>query len=175
MTTNTNDTPAQIGFGLQREIEQYLFAEGDLLDGREFPAWLNLFHEECVYWIPGEADTPDPSTTVSIVYDTKATLAERAWRFEGGLAYAQEPSSTTSHLIGNVVVTDVDERAHADGVVYTVTSRFVVNEYRNDTNFVHAGRYTHRLVRTDESFLILEKRVDLISRKGHLGNLALPI
>lgn len=157
------------------EVERFLFAEGDLLDERAFPEWLQLFTKDCVYWIPGGAPTQDPSRKVSIVYDRWQTLAERVWRFESGLAYAQEPMSTTSHLIGNIVVREVEADGHPLGDIITVTSRFVVTEHRNDVDSVHSGRNTHRLVRTPEGLRILEKKVELISRTGHLGNLGLPL
>lgn len=160
---------------MQREVELFLFVEGELLDERNFPAWINLYTRDCVYWIPGGAESQDPTRKVSIVYDRWETLAERAWRFEGGLAYAQEPKSATSHLIGNVMVSGIESGGHELGDIINVTSRFIVTEYRNDVDTVHSGRTTHRLVRTQAGLRILEKKVELISRKGHLGNLGLPL
>lgn len=168
-------TSAEIMPEVQREVELFLFAEGELLDERNFPAWLHLYTRDCVYWIPAGAEKQDPTRKVSIVYDRWQTLAERVWRFEGGLAYSQEPKSTTSHLIGNVVVSDVESGGHKLGDVINVTSRFIVTEHRNDVDTVHSGRNTHRLVRTQEGLRILEKKVELISRGGHLGNLGLPL
>lgn len=165
----------EVSSGVQREVELFLFAEGALLDDRDFPAWLQLFTRDCVYWIPAGAQNQDPTRKVSIVYDEWQALAERAWRFEGGLAYSQEPMSATSHLIGNVVVTGVEGGGHQLGDVITATSRFIVTEFRNDMDTVHSGRNTHRLVSTQDGLRILEKKVELISRNGHLGNLGLPL
>lgn len=176
-TSNTDLEHAKVGDAapIQDQVEHFLFAEGDLLDDRDFPGWLRLFTEDCVYWIPAGAAEQDPTRKVSIVYDRWQTLAERVWRFESGLAYAQEPRSSTSHLIGNVVVQGIEGGGHRHGDVITVTSRFVVTEHRNDVDSVHSGRNTHRLVRTTEGLRILEKKVELISRAGHLGNLGLPL
>jgi len=111
-----------------------------------------------------------------LVHDNYGTLAERVWRFEGGLAYAQQPPSVTSHLVSNVVVREVEAGQHAEGDVVTVSSRFVVSEFRKDQLVHHAGRYEHSLVRlADGSFKIWRKYVDLVNRTGYLGNLGLPL
>ena len=37
---------------LAREIEQFLYAEAELLDQRRFNEWLDLFTEDARYWMP---------------------------------------------------------------------------------------------------------------------------
>jgi len=159
---------------LRDKVTDFLYAEAELLDEREFVRWFELFDDDCTYWVPAGADEPDPSRTVSLVYDTHATLSERVWRFEGGLAYAQQPASVTSHLISNVVVDAVT--AEAGSTLVSVHSRFLVSEFRGDVVTPYAGRYDHVLVvGADGGFRIRSKRVALIGRNGHLGNLGLPL
>jgi 3-phenylpropionate/cinnamic acid dioxygenase small subunit len=115
------------------------------------------------------ADDVDPNQEVSIVYDRLPQLRERVWRLESGLAYAQEPGSRSSRLIGNVTV------AEDAGDEVTVHSRFVVTEFRRQRQYVHSGRYVHRLRRDGDGFLIVMKKVELVNNDGHLGNLSLPL
>lgn len=150
-----------------REVEQFLYREAALLDARDYPGWLKLFTPDAVYWIPSVADEVDPSREVSIVYDDAQFLAERVWRLDSGLAYAQEPHSRTSHLISNV---QIAERA---GEQLDVRSTFLVTEFRRGQQNLFAGRYQHELRRDGDDFLIARKKVDLISNDGHLGNLSL--
>lgn len=160
---------------LLHEVTDFLYDEAELLSNREFPVWLQLFTRDAIYWIPAGSPEQDPTRKVSLVYDNWQSLAERVWRFEGGLAYAQQPQSTTSHLVSNIRVLSVDRDGDAVGDVITVTSRFIVSEFREHVTYPYAGQANHRLVRTTDGLRILEKRVELINRGGHLGNLSLPL
>lgn len=160
--------------GLRQSVADFLYAEAELLDQREYVRWFELFDAECVYWVPGGSDDLDPNRSVSLVYDTHATLSERVWRFEGGLAYAQQPPSVTSHLISNIVVDDVSTAG--DETLVTLHSRFQVSEFRGDAITPYAGRYDHALIAVgDGDFKIRSKKVTLVGRDGHLGNLGLPL
>lgn len=150
-----------------REIEEFLHTEAALLDDRDYPGWLKLFSSDGRYWIPSNADSIDPSREVSIVYDDAAFLAERVWRLDSGLAYAQEPISRTAHLVTNIQVV-ADHDAEVD-----VTATFLVAEYRRGAQHQHAGRYRYRLRRVDGDFQIVLKKVALINNDAHLGNLSL--
>jgi len=150
-----------------REIEQFLYREAALLDSRDFPGWLKLFAPDALYWIPSNADEIDPSREVSIVYDDAQFLAERVWRLDSGLAYAQEPRSRTSHVVGNVQASEREDGR------FDVDATFLVAEFRRGEQHLHAGRYRYELRREDDDFLIGLKKVELINNDGHLGNLSL--
>ncbi|MGW5063404.1 aromatic-ring-hydroxylating dioxygenase subunit beta [Streptomyces sp. NPDC004096] len=157
---------------LQPAAEQFLYAEAALLDAEDFPAWLKLFTPDAVYWIPAIADNIDPNREVSIVHDDVATLSERVWRFDSGLAYAQEPRSRTAHLITNVRVLDV--RPTGEGAQeLDVEANFLVAEFRRGGRYQHAGRYEYLLHRADGEFQIRRKKVELIDNDGYFGNLSL--
>jgi len=151
---------------LRERVESFVFQEARLLDERAFTAWLALFASDATYWIPCGHDATDPMQEVSIVYDRQPQMRERVWRLESGLAYAQEPSSRTAHLLGNVEIALED-----DGGV-TARSSFLMTEFRRERQLVHAGRCLHRLQSTEDGFLIVLKKVDLINNDGHLGNLS---
>lgn len=160
---------------LQSEVEQFLYAEAELLDRREFPAWLKLFTQDSIYWIPSGFDDLDPSRSVSIVYDDIGRLSERVWRFEGGLAYAQQPQSRTARIVSNVQVTAIDESTTDQSSLLHVQAKFLIAEFRRGTQMTHAGRSVYQLVRTEAGIQIRQKKVELITNDGHLGNLSLPL
>ena len=60
----------------RQEAEDFLFEEARLLDERLFEAWLHLFTEDGLYWIPIVEDA-DPTTQTSILYDDSALLQMR--------------------------------------------------------------------------------------------------
>jgi benzoate/toluate 1,2-dioxygenase beta subunit len=152
-------------------VEDFLHAEAGLLDDGDYRAWLALFTPDAHYWIPAGADDTDPTRTVSIVYDDLRLLSERVWRFTSGLAYAQEPASRTSHMVGNIRVCYVEQNPL--GAVIDVQAAFTVMEFRRDTLHTHAGRYRYKLLPTGGTFSILLKKIQLINNDGKLGNLSL--
>lgn len=161
-------SPAAGEAELRAEAQDLLFREAALLDRREFSAWLELFTDDCVYWIPSMRDEADPAREVSIVYDDRSLLVERVWRLESGLAYAQEPASRTAHLVGNVTVS-----APGDDGVVDVESVLMVTEFRRAAQRVYAGRCLHRLRREAGGLAIAFKKVELIDNDGHIGNLSI--
>lgn len=162
MATDTSADTAH----LRAEAEELLFEEASRLDHRDFPGWLELFTEDCIYWIPSMRDELDPSRHVSIVYDDRQLLKERVWRLDSGLAYAQEPGSRSVHVVGNVQV-----KGAVDGDIH-VESAQIVTEFRRGRQHVHAARCTHHLRRERGGLLIALKKILLVNNDGHLGNLS---
>jgi 3-phenylpropionate/cinnamic acid dioxygenase small subunit len=159
--------PVSEAADLRAQVERFLIEEARLLDAQAYSAWLDLFTEDAVYWIPSGADEIDPRREVSIVYDSRATLGERVWRLESGSAFAQEPRSRTCHIISNVELDAVaDERVHA-------LAALLVAEFRHGQQVVHAGRSAYDLVRRGDAWAIASKKVELINNDGFLGNLSL--
>lgn len=122
---------------LKESITDFFEAEYDLLDRRDFPAWLELFAADAVYTVPlqrnvkaggaGRATLLEPLDTAWID-DTKETLAQRIAQIQTGIHWAEEPASRTAHLIANVRVL---ERLPAQGEAQTVSTRARILVYRN--------------------------------------------
>ena len=45
------------------DVEDYLFAEAELLDEWRLPEWLELFTDDAIYYVPA---TPHPTITCSM-------------------------------------------------------------------------------------------------------------
>ncbi|NQU72523.1 MAG: aromatic-ring-hydroxylating dioxygenase subunit beta [Rhodospirillales bacterium] len=138
-----------------REIEEFLFFEARLLDGRDFQAWADLFADDGVYWVPMREGQQDPLTEHSIFHDDKAMLDVRARRLLHPENYAQIPASRTRHVIGNVVLESED--------LLHVRSNLVMFEYRQDAQRVFGADVQHHLRRAGDGFRIVLKRVDLVN------------
>lgn len=147
-------------------IEEFLFAEADLIDDYRFAEWLDLFDVDGIYWIPS-ADGADPDRFVSIIYDDVPKLAARVERLQGDLCWAQEPRSRVRHVIGNV---RVDHDASTSEIV-VVRSNMVIVESRRQQQQLFTARCEHRLRERDGGYKIQQKRVDLLEADFFLGNL----
>ena len=134
---------------LTREIEEFLYAEADLLDTRRFTEWLALLTEDVRYWMPmrrnvkfGEQERENTREHQDINWfdEGKATLTQRVQQILTGVHWAEEPLSRVCHMVSNVQVVQVALPE------VTVACRFLV--YRNRLQ--------------DETDLFVGKREDVL-------------
>ncbi len=115
---------------LQWQVEQFLYREAELLDGRRFDEWLELFSDDVHYWMPlrynrdrrDKAPEESAADELSLFDDDKEFLAARIRRLKTGRAWAEDPPSRTRHLVTNVVI-------ESAGAELDVRSNFLI--YRN--------------------------------------------
>jgi len=140
------------------EIEEFLQAEADLLDQGDLANWMELFTEDGTYWLPVRPGQESPMDEISIMYDNRTLMAIRCNNFGHPLSPSMETPVRSSRILSRFRVIEQDESSGD----CTVQSKFqaVVN-YRGQTLF--AGTCTHRLKRNGDSYLIVQKRVDLIN------------
>ena len=148
--------------------ERFLQHEARLLDEGKFDDWLALFTPDGCYWVPSEPDQENPHDTVSLIYDDRRLLETRVRRLASPRIYSQEPRSRTSRIIANISIED----SHAD--TCTVRSKFVMIEYRRESQRLFAGTAFHRLVQADGGIRIASKRVDLVNCDAPLDGIVVP-
>ena len=122
--------------------EAFLLNEARLLDEARFDDWLALFQPDAWYWVPSEPDQADPFETVSLIYDDRRLLETRVRRLASPRMYSQEPRSRTSRMVANPSIEEANGRA------CTVRSKFMMVEFRRDSQRLFAGTARHRLVAT---------------------------
>lgn len=112
----------------QHAVEQFLYAEAELLDQHRFPEWLELFAEDVHYWAPTrmtrtirerdrEIAAPGESAFID---DDLHYLKGRVRRLTSGISWSEEPPSRTRRLITNVRV-----RARDDGALDVACNFYV--------------------------------------------------
>lgn len=131
---NTAPTPEQLAaLILQHQVEQFYYAEAQLIDERNFASWLDLFTDDTRYLLPIHRNQTTHEFTDEIgdaglahFDDNKDILARRVHRMSSGLAWTEDPPSIQRHQVTNVQVTEL-----ADGEI-DVGSYFQVHRYRLD-------------------------------------------
>lgn len=158
--------------GIDREpFELFLIHEGRLLDDRLFEDWMELFTEDGLYWVPSQPGQADPYQTASLFFDDRDLMKTRIERLRHPRIHIQTPPSRTNHMVSNVIVEEADD---AEGL-YLVSSSLLMTECRLDIQRHFSGRQFHWLERTDGSFRIRRKRVDLINCDAPFEAMAVPI
>jgi benzoate/toluate 1,2-dioxygenase beta subunit len=155
---------------LARELEAFVYDEARLLDERRFDAWVELFADDGVYWVPGQPGQAAPADGLSLYHEAKALLALRARRLARENMHVQSPPVRTHHHVAAVrsmVAVDAAD-------TYEVHASLIVAEWREDTGRWFAGRSLHRLHRGAEGLRIVLKRVNLIDCDAPHRALAVP-
>jgi 3-phenylpropionate/cinnamic acid dioxygenase small subunit len=140
---------------LTAEAHALLAEEAHLLDDRDYPGWLELFADDCLYWMPVDPEVEDGTMRLNVFYDDRPRMEDRITRLSSGSAYTEEPVSFTSRTFSALHVVP-----EADGCV--AKSNFLMIAYRSGEQRLLGGRYLHRLVREGSGLRIAEKRVTLL-------------
>ncbi len=164
-------SPAGTTRPTRETLETFLIYEAKLLDERRFRDWMELFTEDGAYWVPAAADQESPFNHTSLFYDDRALMKTRIDRLEHPRIHIQTPPSRTAHIIGNILVEEIDD---AKGEVL-VSSTVMMAEYREDNQRIFAGRQCHRLRRAENGYKIVLKRVNLINCDSAFDAMAVPI
>ena len=145
---------------LQREVEQFLYHQSELLDSKNWQGYLDLFADDGLYWMPCSADQTEWENWPSIFIEDKALMEVRMERVTHPNAWSQAPLWATSHVVGNIVLEAVQ------GEEISVRSRFHMMELRRDDVRHFGGTYRHLLVRTAAGLRIRRQRVDLFNAQA---------
>jgi 3-phenylpropionate/cinnamic acid dioxygenase small subunit len=149
-----------VSVDVQRRVEDFLFYQSELLDGKHWGAYIDLFSADGLYWMPVTADQADWLDSPSIFAEDKWMMEVRMGRITHANAWSQAPTWETSHLVGNVIVESQTEEA------ITIRSRFQMIELRRETTRHFAGTYRHVLQRAGDDFKIRLQRVDLMNSQA---------
>ena len=153
---------------LQREVEEFLSMEAELLDERRYNEWIELIADDIHYHMPqrrnvkfGEQHRENTSADDEISWfdEGKRILAGRVRQINTGIHWAEEPLSRLRHIIANVQVLEVD------GDEVKVRSRFIV--YRNrvqDEVDLFAGKREDTLRRDSETGWKIAKRLIILDQ-----------
>jgi p-cumate 2,3-dioxygenase subunit beta len=149
----------------RQQVEDFLFAEADLLDNWRLDEWLGLFDQERGGYYMPTTDLPngDSSTALYLIADDMPKLRSRVEQLLGGLVWAENPRSRTRHMISNVRIVGSEAEA------LLVRANFVVFRMRFQNIDPYVGEYHYKLVPGSGTFTILERRVvlDLEALRPH--------
>lgn len=151
--------------GLREKVENFLYKEVRLMDENRYGEWLQLWAQECLYWVPSNKEDVDPSREVSIIYSDRPTLELYVGRLIEGKAFAQVPQSRLRRIIANV---EIDDSVAGEVSAY---ANFIAVEVRKHEQRIHAGRTHYKLVPSGDSFLIKYKKVSLVAIDAAQDNL----
>jgi 3-phenylpropionate/cinnamic acid dioxygenase small subunit len=163
--------PALASLLLQREIEEFLYAEAELLDARRFDEWLDLFTADARYWMPMRRNVPSQDSgreftregaDVNWFDEGKDTLTRRVAQLRTGVHWAEEPPSRICHMVSNVQVLRASPPGETTPSEVAVRCRFLVyrNRVETETDLL-VGKREDTLRRVDGVWKIARRMVVL--------------
>lgn len=135
------------------EVEEFIFAEAEMLDDWDLDAWLDLFTEDAVYNVPStDLDkTATAANNLFYIADDRTRLEERVTRLKKRTAHAEYPRSKTRHLVSNVRIRE------NDGDSAMVTTAFATFRSKDGVTDTYIGSTRYKLVRPNGALKIAEK------------------
>lgn len=142
----------------QREAERLLSLEGRYLDLQDWDAWLDLYADDAIYWVPSwksEHQTTDsPATELSLIYYAgRDGLEDRVMRATSGQSPASTPLSRTVHMTSNIIV---EETGAGELKVFSSWANHIFS-FRNPTTHILFGRSEY-VLKQRESWKITFKK-----------------
>ena len=162
---------------LVRQVEQFLYREARLLDGRQLHQWLDLLADDVKYWMPMrsnrypansraisildgsryEEDDLSKEDELAIMDETKDSLQRRVDRLDTGMAWAEDPPSRTRHFVSNIEVEPGDRQGELK-----VYSNFIMYRTRAETEQdFYVGSREDVLRQIGGSFKIAYRKITL--------------
>ena len=125
---------SQANSEIKMEIENFLFEEAALLDGRAFDDWLDLISEDIEYYMPVRVNC-DPRDDggeflkrhqLAQFDETKDSLTTRVKRLGTGRVLSDDPPPRTHHYVSNIRIKEIDSET------YQIDCLFIVRRSRLD-------------------------------------------
>jgi 3-phenylpropionate/cinnamic acid dioxygenase small subunit len=158
-------------YRLRADIEEFLYAEADLLDERRFRDWLDLLTDDITYFMPirrnvkfgqhGDRENTRTGNGISWFDEDKWTLTKRVDQILTGVHFAEEPLSRVCHMVSNVqirkVLPSLDDPREVE-----VRCRFLVYQNRVEyETYTFVGKRTDVLRMTDDGWKIARREIIL--------------
>ncbi|RLM53938.1 phenylpropionate dioxygenase [Halobellus sp. Atlit-31R] len=138
---------------VEREVEQFLYYEAELLDNRELHEWFDHVADDISYRMPRRLMRENTASVFSeqgyYFNEDYGSLKARVERFDSEYAWAERPPTRTRRYVTNVSVTREDEALADDELA--VESNLLVYLSRGDS---------------DDHTFYSARREDVLRRRG---------
>ncbi|MFQ6330068.1 3-phenylpropionate/cinnamic acid dioxygenase subunit beta [Nocardia sp. CWNU-33] len=166
--TSSEHTPSH------SSIAEFLAREAALLDDNRLWEWFDLLDDDFTYTVPirivlERAAKTDVSPGAYHQRDTKGSLRKRIERLYSGHAWAEDPPSRTTRLVGSVWI----EPGHDPTVVCANSALLLYRERGQDAHYDLISARRRDLIKIADGHLrLLERTVNLAHTALNTPNLA---
>ncbi|BAO88737.1 aromatic-ring-hydroxylating dioxygenase subunit beta [Caballeronia cordobensis] len=138
-----------------RAIE-FIWREAELLDRRDYAAWLDLWEPSGFYVVPIDPETTDYAATLNYAYDDHDMREKRVQRMMSGYSASASDAARTVRTVSRFTLSSDS----ADRV--EVKSAQVIVAYKRGVATIFAADLTHKISMTSGEPKLVEKVIRLI-------------
>jgi benzoate/toluate 1,2-dioxygenase subunit beta len=138
---------------LWNSVNRFLGLEALYLDTKNWDAWIDLYTENAVYWVPAwdDDDKPsvDPQREISLIYyANRGGLEDRVFRIRTGRsASASNAPARTSHVAQLLLTESRGDHTYA-------RTNWTVNSYKENKTITYYGWAEYELVPNGDSWRV---------------------
>ncbi|RTE65301.1 hypothetical protein EH243_12750 [Amphritea opalescens] len=151
-----------INTDLVNKVTAFIGYEADLLDHKEYQAWLSLWDPKGLYIVPTDNKETNYEDSVNLALDDADMRRMRVARLESGESVSAGSAGVTVRMMSRVRVLEET----ADCVV--VRCAMTLNELRHGNLVTYPADMEYRLQPTDNGFVIERKVVKLMHAESFL-------
>ena len=144
---------------VERDLTDFVVHEARLLDERRYDAWLDLWTNDGLYWVPLVPGQEEALQHNSHLHEDMLLRTLRVERLKSPRAFSQQPPSRAHHLLQTPVVDLADAARNR----FVTRTPFHYTESQGDEMFFLVGTVVHHLTMHDGRLLMRLKRVDLLN------------
>jgi 3-phenylpropionate/cinnamic acid dioxygenase small subunit len=149
-----------------QQVAEFLWAEADMLDRKEYETWLKLWTGAGHYVIPVEKTGDDFANMLNIAYDDAIMREARVKRLQGGFSISAAPPAESVRTVSRIVIDSVD----GDTLTVRAAQHIVEDKFGRQRQF--AMNVTWVLVATEDGLMIRDKVIRLLNSDGMLTSIS---
>lgn len=139
-----------------RAIE-FIWREAELLDRRDYRAWLELWDPKGIYVVPIDPDTTDYASTLNYALDDQHMRELRVQRMTSGFSASASDAARTVRTVSRFTLS-----SDSADLVEVKSSQIIV-AYKRGVSTIFAADLTHKISMANGEPRLVEKVIRLIN------------
>ncbi|MDR5856185.1 aromatic-ring-hydroxylating dioxygenase subunit beta [Caballeronia sp. LZ062] len=139
-----------------RAIE-FIWREAELLDRRDYRAWLELWDPDGIYVVPIDPDTTDYEATLNYAFDDQHMRELRVQRMTSGYSASASDAARTVRTVSRFT------RSSDSADLMEVKSSQIIIAYKRGVSTIFAADLTHKIRMANGQPTLVEKVIRLIN------------
>jgi len=139
-----------------RAIE-FIWHEAELLDRRDYHAWLDLWHSKGMYVVPIDPNTTDYAATLNYAFDDHHMRELRVQRMTSGYSASASDAARTVRTVSRFT------RSSDSADIVEVNSSQIIIAYKRGVSTIFAADLTHKISMKNGEPRLVEKVIRLIN------------
>jgi 3-phenylpropionate/cinnamic acid dioxygenase small subunit len=135
---------------------EFIWREAELLDRKDYQAWLSLWEPAGIYVVPIDHDTTDFAATLNYAYDDQDMREKRVQRMTSGYSASASDAARTVRTVSRFTLS-----SETSGEV-EVNSAQIIVAYKRGKSTLFAAELTHRISFASGEPRIVQKVIRLI-------------